>query len=722
MLKQVHSHSHMKTKRVDLTNPELYVNRELSLLEFNRRVLEQAKDNTLPLLERLFFLCIFGRNLDEFFEIRVSGLKERLALGLLQPGPDGLSPAVVLSAISETVHSMVTEQYEILNKDLLPALESAGIRFLARESWTEEVSRWVGGYFHSQVLPVMSPMGLDPAHPFPRILTKSLNFIASLSGKDAFGRNIDMAIVQAPRSLPRLIPIPQSISKGSNDFVFLSSIIHAHVSDLFPGMDVGGCHQFRLTRNGDLAVENEEVDDLLRAVEGELPERRFGSSVRLEVAENCPRKLYTFLLRTFGLTEADLYTVNGPVNLGRIQQVRELVDRPDLKYPPFTPRPTVRVTDDIFDVIRRGDILLHHPFDPFSPVVEFIRQAASDPDVLAIKQTLYRASSESAIVDALVDAARGGKEVTVIIELRARFDEEANIQHANRLQKAGAHVAYGVVGHKTHAKLALVVRREGRRGKLRCYVHLGTGNYHEKTVRTYTDFGLITCDEAIASDVLKLFQQLTGLGKSFRLKRLLQSPFTLHNSLLALIERETEMAKQKKPARIIAKMNGLTEPEVIRALYRASQAGAKIDLVVRGICCLRPGVEKVSDNIRVTSIVGRLLEHTRVSYFHNGGEPEVYCSSADWMERNFHMRVETWFPILDQRLADQVVTEGLMHYLEDNVQAWVMASDGTYQRAKSTSGKVRCAQQILLDGLAKKSRPPVPVRRAGKKPATRKVS
>ena len=641
---------------------------------------------------------------------------------MLQPGPDGLLPAQILTAISETAHRLVDEQYEILNKELLPALERQSIRFLPRESWSEEVSRWVDRYFNSQVLPVMSPMGLDPAHPFPRILTKSLNFIVPLSGKDAFGRNIDMAIVQAPRSLPRLIPIPQTISKGRHDFVFLSSIIHAHVSDLFPGMEVGGCYQFRLTRNGDLAVENEEVDDLLRAVEGELPERRFGSSVRLEVAENCPRKLCAFLLRTFSLTEEDLYTVNGPVNLGRIQQVHELLDRPELKHPPFTPRTRVRVTDGIFDVIRRGDILLHHPFDPFSPVVEFIRQASSDPNVLAIKQTLYRASSESAIVDALVEAALGGKEVTVIIELRARFDEEANIQHANRLQEAGAHVAYGVVGHKTHAKLSMVVRREGRRGKLRTYVHLGTGNYHEKTVRSYTDLGLITCDEAIASDVMKLFQQLTGLGKSFRLKRLLQSPFTLHKSLLGLIERETEMAQEKKPARIIAKMNGLTEPNVIQALYRASRAGVRIDLIVRGICCLRPGVTGISENIRVRSIVGRFLEHTRISYFHNAGKPEVYCSSADWMERNFHVRVETWFPILDPKLADQVVTEGLMHYLDDNVQAWLMESDGIYRRAAPGTGKARCAQQILLDGLEKKSRPPLPAGRAGKKSAARRVS
>jgi len=692
----------MKATEVDLMSTEYYVNRELSLLAFNQRVLAQATDASVPLLERLFYLCVSSSNLDEFFEIRVSGLKEKVARDLLEPGPDGLSPSALLETIAETAHEMVAEQYGVLNQALLPELEQVGIRFLARDAWTPELVTWVARYFNDQVLPVLSPMGLDPAHPFPRILTKSLNFIVSLSGKDAFGRHVDMAIVQAPRSLPRLIALPDGLAGGPQDFVFLSSIIHAHVSDLFPGMDVNDCYQFRVTRNGDLSVEDEEVDDLLRALEGELPERRFADAVRLEVADNCPKKFCSFLLRTFHLEKQDMYTVNGPVNLGRLRALTDFVDRPELKFPPFTPRPVVRPNSDIFEVVRRGDILLHHPFDTFTPVVEFVRQAAVDPDVLAIKQTLYRASAESTIVDALVEAAIGGKEVTVVIELRARFDEEANIQHAYRLQEAGAQVAYGVVGHKTHAKLCLVVRREGGRGKLRGYVHMGTGNYHERTVRAYTDFGLFTCNEAIAGDVQKLFQQLTGLGQVLKLRRLVQSPFTLHKNLLRLIKREAEHAAAGKPARIVAKMNGLTEPKVICALYEASQAGVVVELIVRGICCLRPGLPGVSDNIQVRSIIGRFLEHSRISYFENAAEPEVYCASADWMDRNFFVRVETWFPIQDATLAKQVVKEGLTPYLNDNTQAWLMAADGSYERVKPGSAKPRSAQLTLLEGLDKR--------------------
>ena len=689
----------MKSGEINLASPDYYVNRELSLLAFNRRVLEQAQDPSVPLLERLFYLCVSSRNLDEFFEIRVSGLKEKLVRELLEPGPDGLSPSPLLEAIGEVAHGLVDDQYRVLNEQLLPDLEEEGIRFLARDTWNEAVAQWVKRYFNDQVLPVLTPIGLDPAHPFPRVLTKSLNFIVSLSGKDAFGRLVDTAVVQAPRSLPRLIAVPQDVSGSDRVFVFLSSIVHAHVSDLFPGMEVDGCYQFRVTRNGDLSVEDEEVDDLLRALEGELPERRFADAVRLEVAENCPKKFCNYLLRIFHLNETDLYTVNGPVNLGRLQALSELVDRPDLKFPPFTPCTPIRINSDLFETLRRGDVLLHHPFDTFAPVVELIRQAAADPDVLAIKQTLYRASDTSAIVDALVDAAMVGKEVTVVIELRARFDEEANIQHAHRLQEAGAHVAYGVVGHKTHAKLCLVVRREGRRGKLRGYVHLGTGNYHERTVRSYTDLGLITANEAIASDVQKLFQQLTGLGQVLKLRRLVQSPFTLHKHLLKLIAREAGHARNERPARIIAKMNGLTEPKVIRALYEASQAGVQIELIVRGICCLRPGIKGVSENIKVRSVVGRFLEHERVSYFENDGNSEVYCASADWMERNFFVRVETMFPIQDEELATQVVRECLTLYLEDNTQAWEMNADGSYQRVKSSASKARVAQQRLLESL-----------------------
>jgi len=689
----------MKTGGIDLAAPELYVNRELSQLEFNRRVLEQAKDARVPLLERLSYLCISSRIMDEFFEVRVAGLKERLAHGFVQPGPDGLAPAAALDAISRIAHELVGEQYRVLNRVLIPELESENIRLLARDAWDARLATWVRRFFNSQVLPVLSPMGLDPAHPFPKVLNKSLNFIVSLSGRDAFGRQRGLAVVQAPRSLPRVIHVPEQYTRGPHDFVFLSSVIHAHVGDLFPGMRVEGCYQFRATRNSELFVEDEEVDDLLRAVEGELPGRRFGSAVRLEVAENCPGHLSQFLLHEFQLDERDLFAVNGPVNLGRLQAIHDLVDRPELKFPSFTPRvsPVIARASDIFEVVRRRDLLLHHPFDAFTPLIELLRRAAVDPDVLAIKQTLYRTGPDSPVVDALVEAARGGKEVTVIIELRARFDEEANVRLATRLQEAGAHVAYGVVGYKTHAKMLLIVRRE--RGRLRRYAHLGTGNYHDRTARSYTDMGLVTTDLGITGDVQKLFQMLTGFGKAIKLKRCLHSPFTLHKAVLDLIAAEAASAAAGRPARIIAKLNGLTEPELIRALYKASQAGVDIDLIVRGVCCLRPGVPGASENIRVRSIVGRFLEHTRIYCFHGDGERRVLLSSADWMDRNFFLRVECAFPLLDREVAERAVAEGLTSYLDDNTEAWLMRSDGRYERARAGNARRRAAQLTLVEGL-----------------------
>ncbi len=695
---------------VDLQQPEYYINRELSWLEFNRRVLEQAKDAALPLLERLRFLCIFSTNLDEFFEIRVAGLKQQAARGAVQAGPDNLSAPDVLKRVSEIAHKLVAEQYRILN-EIIPALAKEDILFLRRPLWNPKQASWIKRYFHSELLPVLSPLGLDPSHPFPRLLNKSLNFIVSLEGKDAFGRDSGTAVVQAPRSLPRLIHLPPECSKGPYDFVFLSSIIHAHVGDLFPGMKVTGCYQFRLTRNSELFVDEEEVDDLLRALEGELSSRQYGDMVRLEVSDQCPAEMSRFLLDQFHLGNDDLYQVGGPVNLNRLLAIHEMVDRPDLKYPGFTPGLPRRLTRsaDLFEVIRRGDVLLHHPFESFAPVLDFVRQAAQDPSVLAIKQTLYRTGHESALVDALVDAARAGKEVTVIIELRARFDEEANIQLATRLHEAGAHVVYGVVGYKIHAKMLLVVRREGRR--LLRYCHLATGNYHARTTRVYTDYGLLTCNKAIGDDVHKLFQQLTGLGRIIKLKKILQSPFTLHKTMLELIEREATFAQAGKEARIIAKMNALEEPQIIRALYKASQAGVKIDLIVRGVCCLRPGVAGLSENIQVRSIIGRFLEHSRIFFFHNGGDNLLYCSSADWMHRNFFSRVEICFSIEDARLRTRILNESLLNYLADNSQAWLMGSKGAYRRAKPgshgvyrrakpTSQKTRSAQRALLDMLA----------------------
>lgn len=682
---------------VNLKQPELYINRELSLLEFNRRVLEQAKDESVPLLERLRFLCISSNNLDEFFEIRAAGIHQQVKYGSVQAGLDNLTPHEILKRISQIGHELVAEQYLVLNDMLIPALGEENIRLLRRSEWNTALARWIRRYFRQEVLPVLSPIGLDPAHPFPRVLNKNLYFIVSLEGKDAFGRESGLAIVQAPRSLPRLIHAPSEHSGGLHDFILLSSIIHANVGDLFPGMKPTGCYQFRVTRNSDLFVDEEEVDNLLRALEGELPSRRFSDAVRLEVADNCPAEVSQFLLQQFHLHADDLYQVNGPVNLNRLLQVHELVDRPDLIYPGFIPElpPRLVKSSNIFETLRNGDILLHHPFQSFAPVIDFIRQAAADPNVLSIKQTLYRTGDDSAIVEALKDAARAGKEVTVVVELRARFDEEANIELASGLQEVGAHVVYGVVGYKTHAKMILVVRREGRR--LRRYVHLSTGNYHARTARIYSDYGLLTCDQAIAEDVNKLFHQLTGLGRASKLKKLLQSPFTLHKRMLELIQHEAEEAKAGREARIIAKMNALIEPQIIQALYAASQAGVKIDLIVRGICCLRPGVAGVSDNIHVRSIIGRFLEHARVFYFHHSGEALLYCSSADWMERNFFRRVEACFPIEEKRPRDQIIKFSLHAYLADNTEAWVLQSDGSYKRVRPGNQKPRSAQQALLD-------------------------
>ncbi|MEE4380687.1 MAG: polyphosphate kinase 1, partial [Pseudomonadales bacterium] len=652
---------------INLASPELYINRELALLEFNRRVLEQSKDEGVPLLERLRFLCIAASNLDEFFEIRVAGLKQQVAYGSTQRGPDNLGPTDQLRRIAEIGHALVDEQYRVLNEVLIPRLDAEDIRFIRRSEWNRRQATWVKRYFSRELAPVLSPIALDPAHPFPRVLNKSLNFIVTLEGKDAFGRNSGMAIVGAPRSLPRLVQLPESVTGGPTDFVFLSSIIHQHVSDLFPGMQATGCYQFRVTRNSDLFVDEEEIDDLKRALEGELSSRRFGDEVRLELADDCPEEVEAFLVRQFELEETDVYRCNGPVNLTRMMAIPDMIDRPDLKYPGFIPRipQRIRRNDDLFDVIRRGDLLLHHPFESFAPVVDFLRQAARDPHVLAIRQTLYRTGADSAVVKALVDAAREGKEVTVVIELRARFDEEANIELAETLQEAGAHVVYGVVGHKTHAKMALVVRREGR--TLRRYVHLGTGNYHARTARLYTDYGLFTCDAAIGEDIQKMFQQLTAMGRVAKLKKVIQSPFALHRHMLDLVAAEAEHARAGRPARIIAKMNSLVEPQMIQALYAASQAGVRIDLIVRGICSLRPGVAGVSETIQVRSIIGRFLEHTRIFYFENGDDEErVYLSSADWMERNFFRRVETCFPVEDRRLRQRIIEESLENYLADN--------------------------------------------------------
>ena len=680
----------------DLGAPELILNRELSLLAFTRRVLELARDERIPLLERVRFLCISCTNLDEFFEVRVASVRQRMQHGANQPGPDGLTPSAALEAIREAVLEMVEQQYKVMNEELTPALADHDIRILRRSIWKRRQRRWLHRHFRQEILPVLSPLGLDPAHPFPRILNKSLNFAVSLEGQDAFGRDSGMALVRAPRSLPRIIRIPKSYTRGPNDYVFLSSVVHAFIEELFPGMKVRGCYQFRVTRNSELFVDEEEIEDLARALEGELLERGFAEAVRLEVATNCPDNVARFLGSKFGLGEDSIYRCAGPVNLNRMSAICDFTDRPDLKFPAFQPR-TPRAlgpSGNLFSAIRRRDWMLHHPYDSFQPVVDLLRQAVADPAVLAIKQTLYRTGVDSALVGLLVEAARAGKDVTVIVELRARFDEQANITLATRLQEAGVQVVYGVVGHKTHAKMMLIVRRE--RGHLHRYIHLGTGNYHQGTAKAYTDWSLLSANVELAQDVHRVFQQLSGLGRAQALELLIQSPFDLHRSLLRRIERETEHARAGKAARIGAKMNSLTEPDIIRALYTASRAGVQVRLVVRGICCLRPGVPGLSDNIRVRSILGRFLEHSRVYHFHNDGQPETFCASADWMERNLFQRVETCFPILDPRAAIRVVRESIDLAFDDNRSAWELSPGGDYTLVYPESGKPTMAIQDVL--------------------------
>ncbi|MGV8922665.1 MAG: polyphosphate kinase 1 [Thermomonas sp.] len=683
---------------VSVPDASLYANRELSQLDFNFRVLAQAQDPAVPLLERLRFLCISCTNLDEFFEIRGGSVRHAMEFG----GPlaaDGLLPATLLNRIHDRAAELVDAQYRCFDEQLRPQLAAEGIRLLQRRNWTAEQTDWLREYFRNEIMPVLSPLGLDTAHPFPKILNKSLNVVVLLEGRDAFGREGHMAIVRAPRSLPRIIRIPDADGDGDafHDFVFLSGVLSTFVHELFPGMKVNGAYQFRVTRNSELIVDEDDVDNLALAVRDELVGRGYLRAVRLEIAEQCPPDVVKVLLANFELPENAVYKIAGPVNLNRVIQVYDLVHRPDLKFRPFQPR-LLRDMDTMFEQISHGDVLLHHPFDAFAPVLELIRQAAEDPNVLAIKQTLYRTGSKSKIVEHLIQAARNGKDVTVVVELRARFDEEANLGLADRLQDAGVQVVYGVVGYKTHAKMLLIVRREG--AILKRYVHLGTGNYHSGTARAYTDFSLMTANAEIGNDVHLIFQQLSGLAAPLTLGRLLQSPFTLHSGVLERIAREAAHARAGKPARIVAKMNALNEIQVIDALYAASQAGVQVDLIVRGACTLKPGIKGVSDNIRVLSIVGRFLEHHRVWWFDNDGDADLFCSSADWLERNLLRRVETAFPILDPTIAQRVQREGLLNYLDDNQNAWELQTDGQYHKLEPIDGQSPFSAQLaMLEGL-----------------------
>ncbi len=683
------------------TDPSL-LNRELSLLKFNERVLAMAERDDVPLIERLRYLCIVGSNLDEFFEIRIASLKEQQQQNPDQIGADGYTPDAAFERIHVATHILVARQNELLTESILPALRNEGIDLMASRDWNEATRQWAHTMFIRDVIPLLTPIGLDPAHPFPRVYNKSLNFIVPLSGTDAFGRSASIAILQAPRALPRIVKVPVEVCGVPHGFVLLTALIRAFIAELFPGLEVKGCYQWRVTRNSDLFVDEEEITNLRHALQGELSQRNFGAAVRLEIDDSVPPDLELFLQNEFRLSPHDTYRVSGPVNLARLMQLCNAVDRPDLSFSPYrapVPSPFDVVGDqptELFAALSRQDQLLHHPYQSFQPVLDFLTAAASDPNVVAIKQTIYRTGEDSELMRLLVAAAKAGKEVTVVVELMARFDEQTNINWAAKLEEVGAHVSYGVVGHKTHAKMLLVLRREG--GRIKRYGHVGTGNYHPRTAKLYTDFGLMTADQRLCEDMDKVFSLLTGLGARRPLSMLLQSPFTLHDTMVAKVRAEAESARAGRRARIMAKMNSLLEPLIIEELYKASQAGVKIDLIVRGACALRAGVPGLSENIRVRSIVGRFLEHSRVFYFYANGTEDVYLSSADWMDRNFFRRVEIAVPVLDRRLKRRVIRESFTLALRDNQLAWKARPNGSYTRVRSRGREVNI-HHVLMDDL-----------------------
>ena len=666
------------------------LNRESAILEFNRRVLAQARRDDVPLLERLRYICIVSSNMDEFFEVRFADYIEAVR----QPGA-GVSPRD-LATVAAEAHLLIDDQYRCFNDEVMPALKQQGIQILNHSDRNEAQRRWVDTFFQRQVRPLLVPVGLDPSHPFPQVANKSLNFIVRLGGKDAFGRENTIAIVKVPRVLPRVIRLPDEIAGTGQAFVLLTSVIRAHLAELFPGREVEAFSQFRLTRDSDLAVDEDDVANLRQALRSGLTTRHFGQAVRLEVVNTCPPELSEFLLMQFALPQAALYHVNGPVNLVRLNALIDAADAPALRFPPHdAPWPAGLSRDEsILERLRRGDVLMHHPFESFEPVVQFLREAVEDPDVLAIKQTIYRTGSESPLMDLLIDAARRGKEVMAVVELKARFDEEANINWAERLEAVGAQVVYGIVGLKTHAKLLLVTRRED--GRLRRYGHLSTGNYNPKTARLYTDVGCLTADAEMTADIDAVFQQLASLGKTRPLRALLQAPFTLHRRIVQHIDRVAEAARAGRPARIVAKINALTDPAIIERLVRAAQAGADIDLIVRGACMLPPGIEGATERIRVRSVVGRYLEHTRVLYFRWGADDAdeaLYLSSADWMSRNMFRRIEVAWPLRDPAQRQRVIDECLVPYLHDRLDAWLVRPDG---RCEPVGHEGPSAQQALM--------------------------
>ena len=657
--------------------PEHFINRELSWLEFNMRVLDEALDARNPLLERVKFFCIFSSNLDEFFEVRVAGIKQQIESGAVERGLDGMTPTEAFRAVHKRIRRMVAHQYHCWREQLVPSLAEHGIRFVAFRELNAKDLAWVEKFYRAEVRPVLTPLGIDPAHPFPQLLNKSLNVIVMLEGQHQGENRERLAVVQVPRVLPRLVRLPRP--DPSREYVFLAWIIEKYLADIFPGMRIRGHWLFRVTRNSELYIDEEEERNLLRAVENELHNRRRGDAVRLEVERDCPLAIRSQLLETLRIGEDDLYVIDGPLNPVRLMTIYEGDHSPELRDPSYVSpvAKALRGQPDLFAAIRDQDILIHHPYEHFNTVVEFLEQAAGDPQVLAIKQTLYRTGGDPRIVGALMNAVRNGKQVTAVVELKARFDEANNILWARRLEEAGVHVVYGLVGYKIHCKMALVVRRDP--DGIRRYVHVSTGNYNPTTARIYTDIGLLTCHEDFGEDATNLFNLLTGICQFQGMRRFVVAPFELHQRMIALIEREADHARRGLPGRIIAKMNALVDRHVIEAMYRASQAGVKIDLIVRGICCLRPQVKGLSDHITVRSIVDRFLEHSRIYYFENACQPEVFVGSADWMPRNFFGRIEVVFPILDGNIRERIIKEVLATMMTDNVKARMLHHDGSYR-------------------------------------------
>jgi polyphosphate kinase len=685
---------------LDLTDPKLFLNRELSWLAFNRRVLEEAQDETQPLLERLRFLGITASNLDEFFEVRVAGIKQQIEHESDDTGADGLSPRQTFAAIRQEVLRFIDDKYQLWHHELRPALAEHGIHLHDFKQLSDKDREWASQYFHNEVFPVLTPLAVDASHPFPHLQNKSHNLFLRLRRPEARGESLH-AVVQIPRVLPRLVLLPSS-KENEWRYVLIQNLIQAHVRDLFPGLEVEQVYGFRLTRNSDLYIDDEEAENLLRTIEEELRKRAKGNAVRLEIEQGCPPDMCTVLLNIFKLTEADIYFVNGPLNFLHLMPLTSIESFSALRDKPYVPvvSPSLPAGSDIFEIIRRGDVMLHHPYENFSSVVDFLENAAADPHVLAIKMTLYRTSGDSPIVRSLIRAAEEGKQVTALVELRARFDEANNINWARQLEDAGVHVVYGLVGLKTHCKVLMIVRRDEDR--LRQYLHLGTGNYHPSTARFYTDLSVFTANPELGEEASVLFNTLTGLSEFRGVKQLIVAPFQMHEAFLKLIQNERDLARAGKEGRIIVKLNSLVEETLIVALYEASQAGVKIDLIVRGICCLRPGVSGVSENIRVISIVGRFLEHSRIYVFGNGGRPKVYLGSADWMPRNLFRRVEVVFPVRDPGLRKRVTDDILPTYLADCVKARELGEDGVYRRKQCVRGKESQAQ-LTFRNLARQA-------------------